>query len=227
MSELGHHQMYLIEEFAEDYLNKQLARRDLVKRVLLITGSVPLTGSLLFSLGCSGGGSDTKPAATTQPAAAAPTTAPAPTAVSTPVGPGVAENDPALTATTVDFPGQAGEVKAYLARPKDKTGVPAVVVIHENRGLVDQTKDVARRFAKEGFAALAVDLLSRAGGTGTDVNANTAALGQLAQNPDDFANDLKAAVGYLKGQPYTQAVGVTGFCFGGGQVWEVATISPD
>jgi len=52
MSDLGHHQMYLIEEFAEDYLNKHLARRALVKRVLLITGSVPLTGTLLFSLGC-------------------------------------------------------------------------------------------------------------------------------------------------------------------------------
>src|SRR4051812_8440519 len=113
MSDLGYHQMYLIEEFAEDYLNKQLARRDLVKRVLLMTGSVPLTGSLLFSLGYSGGGEDTKPAATTQPAAAAPATAAAPPAVSTPVGPGVAENDPAITASMVGFPGQAGEVKAY------------------------------------------------------------------------------------------------------------------
>ena len=169
MSDLGYHQTYLIEEFAEDYLNKQLARRDLVKRVLLTTGSIPLTASVLFSLGCSGGGEDTKPAATQPPAAAAtkaPTTAPVVTG--TPTGPGVAENDPAITASMVSFPGQAGAVQAYLARPKDKTGVPAVVVIHENRGLVDQTKDVARRYAKEGFAALAVDLLSRMGGTGTD-----------------------------------------------------------
>jgi len=221
--------MYLIEEFAEDYLNKQLARRDLVKRVLLITGSVPLTGSLLFSLGCSGGGSDTKPAATTQPAAAAPTTAPAPTAVSTPVGPGVAENDPAITATMVGFPGQAGEVKAYLARPKDKTGVPAVVVIHENRGLVDQTKDVARRFAKEGFAALAVDLLSRNGGTGTDANANSGALGALARNPADLVADVVSGISYLKSQSYVKpgALGITGYCFGGGITWEVTAVSPD
>src|SRR3954464_10805330 len=104
MYNLGHHQMYLIEEFAEDYLHKQLARRDLVKRVLLITGSVPLTASVLFSLGCSGGGSDTKPAATASSGgAAAPTTAAPPTAVPAAIGPNVAENDPAITAAMVAF----------------------------------------------------------------------------------------------------------------------------
>lgn len=228
MSDLGHHQMYLIEEFAEDYLNKHLARRDLVKRVLLITGSVPLTGSLLFSLGCSGGGDDTKPAAT-QPAAAAPTTAPVPTAVPTPVGPNVPENDPAISATAVTFPGPASEIKAYLARPKDKTGVPGVVVIHENRGLVDHTKDIARRYAKEGFAALAVDLLSRSGGTGTDANANSGNLGAGANPPSNYASDLVAGVNYLKAQSFVKAtaLGVTGFCFGGSFCWETAVASPD
>jgi carboxymethylenebutenolidase len=206
MSDLGHHQMYLIEEFAEDYLHKQLARRDLVKRVLLITGSVPLTASVLFSLGCSGGGSDTKPAATASSGgAAAPTVAAPPTAVPTPVGPNVAENDPAISASMVSFPGPAGEIKAYLARPKDKTGVPGVVIIHENRGLVDHTKDIARRYAKEGFAGLAVDLLSRVGGTGTDANANSGALGAGANPPSNYTSDLVAGVNYLKAQPFVKA----------------------
>jgi len=220
--------MYLIEEFAEDYLNRNLARRDLVRRVLLITGSIPLTGSLLFSLGCSGGGEDTKPSAT-QPAAAAPTTAPVPTVVSTPVGPGVAENDPLITAAAVAFPGPASEIKAYLARPKDRTGVPGVVIVHENRGLVEQTKDVARRYAREGFAALAVDLLSRAGGTGTDANANSGNLGAGARPPANYTSDLVAGVNYLKSQPFVKpgALGVTGFCFGGNFCWETAAASPD
>jgi hypothetical protein len=85
---------------------------------------------VLFSLGCSGGGSESKPAATGS-APAAPTTPPQPTAVPTPVGPNVPENDPSITALMVAFPGQAGEVKAYLARPKDRTGVAGVVVIHD------------------------------------------------------------------------------------------------
>jgi carboxymethylenebutenolidase len=224
MSDLGYHQTYLIEEFAEDYLHKHLARRDLVKRVLLITGSVPLTASVLFSLGCSGGGSDTKPAATASSGVAAP-----PTAVPTPVGPGVPENDPAITAAAVAFPGPASEIKAYLARPKDRTGVPGVVVIHENRGLVDHTKDIARRYAKEGFAALAVDLISRAGGTGPDANANSGTLGAGANPPSNYTSDLVAGVNYLKSQPFIKAgaLGVTGFCFGGGFCFETAVASPD
>ena len=114
-----------------------------------------------------------------------------------------------------------------MAQPATGTSFPAVLVIHENRGLVDHTKDVARRYAKEGFVALAIDLLSRNGGTGPDVNANTGTLGALAKNPDDMAADLKAGVGYLKSQPFVKSIGVTGFCFGGGQVWEVAVIAPD
>ena len=55
--------------------------------------------------------------------------------------------------------------KAYLSRPKGDAKLGAIIVIHENRGLVDHIKDVARRFAKDGFVALAPDLLSRVGGS--------------------------------------------------------------
>jgi carboxymethylenebutenolidase len=77
----------------------------------------------------------------------------------------VAPNDPGLVSEMVEFPGKTGSVKAYVSRPKDGKSLGVVIVIHENRGLVDHIKDVARRFAKDGFAALAVDLLSRPGGT--------------------------------------------------------------
>src|SRR3990170_4497299 len=77
----------------------------------------------------------------------------------------VAANDPGLTSEVVQFPGRAGNINAYLSRPKDGKNSGTVIVIHENRGLVDHIQDVARRFAKDGFATLAVDLLSRSGGT--------------------------------------------------------------
>src|SRR2546423_2726735 len=73
-------------------------------------------------------------------------------------------NDSSLTSEMVSFPGQAGTVNAYVARPKNGTSLGTVVVIHENRGLVGHIKDVARHFAKDGFAAIAVDCMSRIGG---------------------------------------------------------------
>ena len=151
MSDLGHHQTYLIEEFAEDYLHKHLARRDLVKRVLLITGSVPLTASVLFSLGCSGGGSDTKPAATASSGVAAP-----PTAVPTPVGPGVPENDPAITAAAVAFPGERRIVMQGRNAGSD-AGDPISVLRHElaHLALHEAMGDLPPRWFDEGYASFA------------------------------------------------------------------------
>src|SRR4051812_40503228 len=80
-----------------------------------------------------------------------------------------AENDPKLKTEDVTYPGASGEMKGYLAHPADRTGkLPAVIVIHENRGLNPHIRDVARRIAHEGFVALAPDLLSPLGGTPQD-----------------------------------------------------------
>src|SRR5205823_3499746 len=81
-----------------------------------------------------------------------------------------------IDAADIRFPGPASELIAYVAHPRAAGTYPAILVIHENRGLVDHTKDVVRRYAKEGFAALAVDLVSRGGGTQADANANAAVL---------------------------------------------------
>jgi carboxymethylenebutenolidase len=228
-TQLNPHQAYLVEEFAEDYLENKMQRRDMLRRVVLITGSVPLAASTLLALGCSGGGSETKPSSSSNTSAAPAATPAPPTAVPGSVGPGVPETDPAITASAVEYPGQGGPIKAYIARPKDRTGVPAVVIVHENRGLTDHFKDLARRYAKEGFVGLAVDLLSRAGGTTADANANTAALGTVSRNPADLTADLVSSVNYLKTQPFVKAtaIGATGFCFGGGYAWEVTAASPD
>ncbi len=208
------HQRYLIEEFAEEYLERRLNRRDLLKRVLLITGSVAVTANVLTTLGC---GSSSSPAATATGAAAASPTALPPTPPP-PSGPGVTvqPDDAAIQAAEVRFKGPASEIIAYLSRPKGTGPFPGVIVIHENRGLVEHIKDVTRRYAKEGFVALAVDLVSRRGGSAAgDANTIPGFLGSAP--PEDLISDLLAGVDYLKGQSFVRAtaLGVIGFCFGG------------
>jgi carboxymethylenebutenolidase len=216
MRDLYHHQAYVIEEYAEAYQERRLGRRDFVRRVLMITGSVPLTASALLALGCSDSDDDAEPAAT---AAAAPTSAAGTQA-------GTSATDPDLEASDITWTGPASEMKGYLARPKAAGSYPAVIVIHENRGLLDHFKDVSRRFAKEGFVALAVDLVSRVGGTSDDTNKNMTA---LRASPEDMLADLTSGVNYLKQQSYVRqnAIGVVGFCFGGGQAFELAINNPD
>jgi carboxymethylenebutenolidase len=213
---LNPHQVYLLEEFAEDYLERRLSRRDLIHKALLITGSVPLAATSLLALGCGDSDEDAEPALTQAP--------PTPT-----IGAGgsVAENDPAIQAQAITYPGPAGELKGYLARPR--TGGPSagLIVIHENRGLVPHISDVARRYAKEGFVALAVDMASRGGGSTEDTNQNMALLMQT--QPGDHVMDLQAGLNYLKTQNFVRAgaLGVTGFCYGGGYTFDLAANSQD
>lgn len=142
-------------------------------------------------------------------------------------GPGVPANDPAVIGADVGFPGPASELLGYLARPRDGGPSAGILIIHENRGLTEHFKDVSRRYAKEGFVALAIDLVSRDGGSRADTNQNTGFLGRSA--PADLTADLVAGIQYLKAQPFVRpaALGVTGFCFGGGYTWETAIASAD
>lgn len=219
-TQLNHYQRYVLEEFVEEYRARRMNRRTLLSRALIVTGSIPLTASALLALGCSSGGEDSPAATSTLPA-------PTPTAtVSAGVGPGVAENDPAIQASDVRYPGPASEMLGYLARPSAAGAYPGIIVIHENQALLPHFKDIARRFAKEGFVALAPDLMSRMGGTRENPNENSAV---VRIPPDDLVADLLASVEYLKQQPFVraQALGVTGYCFGGGQTFELAIASPD
>jgi carboxymethylenebutenolidase len=137
----------------------------------------------------------------------------------------VPENDARITAETVDIPGAQG-LKGYLVRPKDAAAkLPAVIVIHENRGLNPHIRDVTRRMATEGFLALGIDYLSPMGGTPADEEKGREMIGQL-QQPDVIANG-KAAVAYLKGRPDSNGkVGAIGFCWGGGAVNNLAVNEP-
>jgi len=135
-------------------------------------------------------------------------------------------DDPRLVIETIRYSGASGLITAYMARPKGQIKHPAVIVIHENRGLQPHIKDVARRFALEGFVALAPDALSPLGGTPEKPED----AGPMFQKLDYEASkqDFTAAVKYLKTNPQTTGkVGCTGFCWGGAMTNHVAVNAPD
>ena len=137
----------------------------------------------------------------------------------------IPENDSRIVAAMVDIPGAPG-LKGYLVKPKSGGKLPAVLVIHENRGLNPHIKDVTRRMAAEGFVALGLDYLAPMGGTPADEDKGRDMIGQLKQ-PAVVAYG-KAAVAYLKGLPDSNGkVGAIGFCWGGGAVNNLAVADPD
>jgi carboxymethylenebutenolidase len=127
----------------------------------------------------------------------------------------------------VNYPAPKMEIRAFLAHPKTGNKFPAIVVIHENRGLQPHIQDVAKRFAREGFLSLAPDALTPAGGT--PENDPTKAAERIRElNNDDTVDNLVAAVKYLKTHPLsTGKVGCTGFCWGGAMTNQVAVHSPE
>ena len=137
----------------------------------------------------------------------------------------VSETDDRLDLADVTYPGAKGEMKGYLAVPKEGGPFPAVIVVHENRGLNSHIKDVARRVALEGFAALAPDYLSDQGGTPADEDAARNMFQQLA--PEDVTANGVASIAWLKQHPKsTGKVGAIGFCWGGGTVNTLAVAAP-
>jgi carboxymethylenebutenolidase len=139
----------------------------------------------------------------------------------------VEEGDPRLDAQDVTYPGAAGEMKGYLAIPKDAAArLPAVIVIHENRGLNPHIRDVTRRMALEGFVALAPDFLSPNGGTPANED-EARAMFQSLDMAAAVANG-EATRSFLAGHEKTNGkVGAIGFCWGGGMVNRMAVASPE
>lgn len=138
----------------------------------------------------------------------------------------VAEDDGRLTAERMRLQGATGELAGYLARPKLVDKAPAVVVVHENRGLNPYVEDVTRRLAVAGFVALAPDLLSPMGGTPRDGDQARQMIGSL--DGDKAVNDLVATMTHLMAYRYsTGKVGAIGFCWGGGMVDRLAIKASD
>lgn len=239
-------QWYLGEEMIEQHREGALSRRDLMTRLVAICGSVAGASALLAACGddgsassstsTSGASTTAAPGTTAAPqTTAAPTTAASSGLASAPpttAGSGavlsVAESDTSVTAQDVTFPGTGVTMMGYFARPAGGTSAkrPGVIVIHENQGLTAHIKDVTRRLAKAGYLALAVDLVSRQGGTAKAAAGTVGGiLGQLSGT--DAVADMNAGVAYLEGQAdYNGKMGVVGFCYGGGMTMRLAANQP-
>src|SRR5881296_2851223 len=118
-------------------------------------------------------------------------------------------------------------VTAYIAYPERPQPAPAVIVIHEIFGMSDFIRQTTERLAKDGFVAIAPDLLSRRGGTPSSPDSARKLIATL--NADTVTMDLNATRGYLKAVKAARAndVGVIGFCWGGSQSFRYATNAPD
>lgn len=139
----------------------------------------------------------------------------------------VEEGDARLAAEDVTYPGAGGEMKGYLAMPKDAPGkLPAVIVIHENRGLNPHIRDVARRMALEGFVALAPDFLSPAGGTPDNEDKAREMFSGLDMGAT-VANGEATRAFLAAHDKVNGKVGAIGFCWGGGMVNRMAIASPE
>ncbi|WEX87992.1 dienelactone hydrolase family protein [Sinorhizobium garamanticum] len=139
----------------------------------------------------------------------------------------IADTDQRIKGEDITYPGADGDMKGYLVRPADASGkLPAVIVIHENRGLNPHIRDVARRMALEGFVALAPDFLSPDGGTPSDEDKAREMISALDAGATN--ENAVATVTFLKGhEGSTGNVGAIGFCWGGGLVNRLAVSSPD
>ncbi|MEO5614047.1 MAG: YghX family hydrolase [Cypionkella sp.] len=141
----------------------------------------------------------------------------------------VSFNDPDIVADYVTYPSPNGngDVRGYLVRPAAAVGkLPAVVVVHENRGLNPYIEDVARRLAKAGFLALAPDGLTSVGGyPGNDEEGKAL---QSKVDPTKLMNDFFAAIEWMMAhEGSTGRVGITGFCYGGGVSNAAAVAYPE
>lgn len=182
----------------DEYTHLTLDRRAFMERLTMLAGSGAAAAAIAPMLAASGAKAQTVP-----------------------------ENDDRLVAEEVTYPGSTGEMKGYLVRPADAAAdLPAVIVIHENRGLNAHIRDVARRMALEGFVALAPDFLSPAGGTPADEDQARQMFSSL--DAEATAADAEATRVYLAGLDGTNGeVGAVGFCWGGGLVNRMATKSPE
>ncbi|MFQ6029138.1 MAG: dienelactone hydrolase family protein [Dehalococcoidia bacterium] len=191
----------------------RLNRRQFLQRAALLAG-----GTLLgLTLAC---GADPTALPTPTTAASAPSLEPGMT---------VSPDDPRLEAGPIEFQGNNANLSGYLSRPKGDGPFPGVLVIHENRGLLPHFPDVSRRLALEGYAALALDLLSREGGTGTFADSDQSRDALRKISAEQFVGDMNAAVSHLQSLSFVrrERIGAMGFCFGGGMVWLLSVRNPE
>jgi carboxymethylenebutenolidase len=185
------------------YEDGALSRRELISRLTKHTGSAAAAAAVLQSAGLAEAQTATCPA-----------------------GVQVSEQDPAVISQLLTIHGEGGPLFVYQSLPADyaRERRPAVLVVHENRGLNEHIKDVNRRVAKAGFVAVAVDLLSRQGGTHTFADAEAAGQAYNRTTADQRRQDMVSTLLTIRDQVYVRGdrLGAVGFCAGGGNVFDLA-----
>ena len=144
-----------------------------------------------------------------------------------PFPPITAHSRPDIHSEYVKYLSGKDTVTAYIAFPERPQPAPAVIVIHEIFGMSDFIRQTTEQLAKDGFVAIAPDLLSRRGGTPSSPDSARKLIATL--NPDTVTADLNATRAYLKTVKAARAndVGIIGFCWGGGQSFRYATNAPE
>jgi carboxymethylenebutenolidase len=134
-----------------------------------------------------------------------------------------------LTAGTVTITVNGQAVPVYRAQPAGKTGLPVVLVISEIFGVHEHIADVARRFAKQGYLALAPDLFVRQGDATRQPTQADLMKNIIAKTPDsEVLGDLDATVAWAKANGgNTDKLGITGFCWGGRITWLYTAHNPN
>src|SRR3990167_8234889 len=186
-----------IKKLVDEYRDGKITRREFIQKAVLLTGSLAAATSLIDSLL-------------------------SPSAYAAQVDP----TDPSLSSAAGQFSGPAGPIFGCQTGPKAPGKYPGIIVIHENRGINDHIRDVARRLAKEGYVALAPDFLSRGGGT-EKVNPKGEGLAKMRELAPLKAvmEDGDAALAYLRTLAVVRGdrLGVVGFCWGGEMTFSVST----
>lgn len=180
----------------DEYTHKPLPRQEFLKKLALLTGSTMAAMAILPMLENNYAQAQT-----------------------------VAQGDD-LETGYIEYAVEGGKMKAYMAKPKKQGKLPAVIVIHENRGLNAHIEDVARRAASAGYLAIAPDALSPLGGTPQNSDDARGMFQQLdrAKTVDSFV----AGVAYLRGRKDCSGkVGCVGFCWGGAMANSMAVGAPD
>lgn len=184
-----------IENIVEEYQSEQIDRRGFLSRIIALTGTYAAAHLLLEQTGL------------------------AQTVVSE------KESKKAnVDSSAVEYKNGDVKLSGYLSKPVKKGKYPAILVMHENRGLNEHTRDVARRFAEAGYVALAIDALSRKGGTGSFETPDKAreAFGSLVMT--EVMSDLNASLDFLNSHKNVKKnkLASIGFCWGGARSFALA-----
>jgi carboxymethylenebutenolidase len=201
-----------LDQLAAEYRSGRITRRACIERLISIVGSAALAQRYLESSGWAGAPGSLQSDGLPQKS-------------------GQEAESPGVESCDVIYPAEGATLLGYLSRPQpDQHGkpFPGLLLIHENLGLSEHIRDVTRRLAAEGYLVLAVDQLSRQGGTASFLSPEDAAGACGNVSDEDVVRDLEAATSYLVSHRLVRPdrIGVMGFGWGGERAFLYAAVNP-